>query len=210
MYIRAGQHTPRRTISVRRPVRGTKRRRLLIAVAAAGLGSGLVALGSVTTTAPALAAAQPHSFAFRATDGTDAGNTATGTVTNTATLSPCSDPVQVQLGDHSVSGATVTVQYTIVGSCGTDRLHIHENLVTGPHAGSDPIHQVNYDFDIGKGSPTQQSVPLLDSADGKCWVQVDYSTARERKGFFVPTVNCITPTSSTPPPSTSTPPPSTS
>jgi hypothetical protein len=103
----------------------------------------------------------------------------------------------------------VTVQYTIVGCVGTDRLHIHENLVPGPQAGSDPIHQVNFDFDIGKDSPTQQTVPLLDSAAGKCWVQVDYSTARERKGFFVPTVNCPTPSSS-PPPSTSTPPPSTS
>jgi len=112
--------------------------------------------------------------------------------------SSCTAPVTVgHLGAH-VSGSTVTVSYTIAGCVGTVRLHIHQNLTTGPNAGSDSAHQSNANFQIGANSPTSQSVPLLAGVAGKCWVQVDYSTPTERHGFFTPTSGCSTPSSSTP------------
>lgn len=115
------------------------------------------------------------------------------------------DPVIIELGGLVVNGAMATVPYTITGCVGSDRLHIHENLLASPAAGSDPEHQTNYNFDITVDSPAQQSVPLLDGIPGKCWIQFDYSTARERHGAFIHTPTCPseTPTS---PPSSSTPP----
>jgi hypothetical protein len=124
--------------------------------------------------------------------------------------STCStDPVLIELGGVIDNGATATVPYTISGCVGSDRLHIHQNLLASPTAGSDSEHQSNYNFDITVDSPTEQTVPLLDGVAGKCWIQFDYSTARERHGAFLRTPTCPTETP-TPPPTSSLPPSSSS
>src|SRR5664279_3460987 len=106
----------------RRSGYGSRRGRAFAALIAAVLGFGLVILGSSTTTSMALS---------------------TTPTSGAAQGSPCPDPVTVNLGTAHVSGSTVTVSYTIAGCVGTVLLHIHQNLLTGPHAGSDPAHQSN-------------------------------------------------------------------
>jgi hypothetical protein len=155
----------------------SRRGRAFAALIAAVLGFGLVILGSSTTTSMALS---------------------TTPTSGAAQGSSCDTPVTLSHLNAHVSGSTVTVSYTIAGCTGTVLLHIHQNLLTGPNAGSDSAHQSNADFPIGANSLTSQSVPLLAGVEGKCWVQVDYSTPTERHGIFTPTSGCSTPSSSTP------------
>ena len=155
----------------------SRRGRAFAALIAAVLGFGLVILGSSTTTSMALS---------------------TTPTSGAAQGSSCTTPVTLSHLSAHVSGSTVTVSYMIAGCVGTVRLHIHQNLTTGPNAGSDSAHQSNANFQIGANSPTSQSVPLLAGVAGKCWVQIDYSTPTERHGIFTPTSGCSTPSSSTP------------
>ncbi|HEX4727921.1 MAG TPA: hypothetical protein VH298_08990 [Jatrophihabitans sp.] len=68
-------------------------------------------------------------------------------------------------------------------------LHLHENLLSTPHAGSDPI-QLNRDFDIAPDSADSVTVPLLDGVEGKCFVQVDVHAGGVNRGQFFPTATC--------------------
>jgi hypothetical protein len=175
--------------SSRAPRRLAGGRSFVPSLAATVVGGVMIAFGGLTVTATS-ALGQPSD--------TQAADSSTCT----------SDPVVVDLQQVTVNGATATVSYTITGCVGSDRVHVHENLLAAPTAGSDPQHQANYNFDITVDSPTQQTVPLLDGIPGKCWIQFDYSTARERHGAFIRTPTC--PSESSSPPSSSSPPPSSS
>jgi hypothetical protein len=150
-----------------------------------------VVLGTVSSTAHAV-------------DPPDTGVTTT-VAPPTPTKPACNTALAVTLGGHSVAGSSVTVNYTITGCAGSVRLHIHQNLLAQPTAGSDPQHQSNVDFMITKDSATSQTVPLLAGVEGECFVQVDYSTPTQRKGFFVPTESCPAASSTSVAPSSSTP-----
>jgi len=126
--------------------------------------------------------------------------------------SSCSGPtVQISNVDFKVVGGDVVVTFSHTSTGCPAILHVHENLVPSPKAGSDPNHQLNKDFSIGPDGPTSVSVPLLAPADNKCFVQVDVHYNKDQStGGFVPTATCLS-TSPTPTPSTSpTPTPSTS
>ena len=126
--------------------------------------------------------------------------------------SSCSGPtVQISNVDFKVVGGDVVVTFSHTSTGCPAILHVHENLVPSPKAGSDPNHQLNKDFSIGPDGPTSVSVPLLAPADNKCFVQVDVHYNKDQStGGFVPTATCPS-TSPTPTPSTSpTPTPSTS
>jgi hypothetical protein len=131
-----------------------------------------------------------------------------------ASPSSCSGTaVQISNVDFKVVGPDVVVTFSHTSTGCPATLHVHENLVASPKAGSDPNHQLNQNFSIGPDGPTSVSVPLLAPADNKCFVQVDvhYNTDQSTGGF-VPTATCPS-TSPTPTPSTSptpTPAPSTS
>jgi len=130
----------------------------------------------------------------------------------------CPDQVSVILGRMSVAGGVVTISFTHdAQNCPVARpalLHVHQNLLTTPQAGSDPEHQSNADFQIGPSHPDFVTVPLLESADGKCFVQVDAHVSGSSRGQFFPTTTCSSSSSSSPAPSstarTSTPPTPTS
>ena len=110
--------------------------------------------------------------------------------------------VQISNVDFKVVGGDVVVTFSHTHTGCAATLHVHENLVASPKAGSDPNHQLNQDFSIGPDGPTSVSVPLLASADNKCFVQVDvHFNVDQSTGGFVPTATCTTPSSS--PPSTS-------
>lgn len=117
--------------------------------------------------------------------------------------SACPDQVQITLGRMSVSGGMVTISFSHnAHNCPAARparLHIHQNLVSAPQAGSDPEHQWNADLDIGPSHGDGVTVPLLASADGKCFVQVDAHTAGQSpRGKFFPTTTCSSATPSSP------------
>jgi hypothetical protein len=126
--------------------------------------------------------------------------------------STCPDQVHVTLGRMSVSGGMVTISFTHTGhgcpSAQPASLHVHQNLLSEPRAGSDPEHQWNADFAIGPEHSDGVTVPLLASADGKCFVQVDARVSGQRRGQFFPTTTCTsaspssTPSSSPVPSST--------
>ena len=122
---------------------------------------------------------------------------------DSAAPSSCSGAtVQISNVDFKVVGGDVVVTFSHTHTGCPATLHVHENLVASPKAGSDPNHQLNQDFSIGPDGPTSVSVPLLASADNKCFVQVDvHFNVDQSTGGFVPTATCTTPSSS--PPSTS-------
>ena len=122
---------------------------------------------------------------------------------DSAAPSSCSGAtVQISNVDFKVVGGDVVVTFSHTHTGCAATLHVHENLVASPKAGSDPNHQLNQDFSIGPDGPTSVSVPLLASADNKCFVQVDvHFNVNQSTGGFVPTATCTTPSSS--PPSTS-------
>jgi LPXTG-motif cell wall-anchored protein len=68
-------------------------------------------------------------------------------------------------------------------------LHVHENLLSTPHSGSDAI-QLNRDFDITPGFGDSVSLPLLDAVEGKCFVQIDVHASGVNHGQFFPTATC--------------------
>lgn len=113
---------------------------------------------------------------------------------------PCSAPLVVILASHSTSGTSVTLYYSITGCVGSVRLHIHLNLATAPVASSDTQHQININVSLTKDSPMSQTVQLPTGLAGECFVQIDYSTPTQRKGFFVPAPACpaAAPTSAVP------------
>jgi hypothetical protein len=101
----------------------------------------------------------------------------------------------------------VTISFTHTGhGCPSSRpalLHVHQNLVVAPRAGSDPAHQRNDDFLIGPNHADQVTVPLLQAAAGKCFVQVDAHADGDARGQFFPTTTCASPSESSPAPSSS-------
>jgi hypothetical protein len=154
-----------------------------------------------------------------ATAGQSAGTASTSSSSSKATTggSACPAQVQITFGPMSVSGGMVTISFSQnahgCASAQPARLHIHQNLLSAPRAGSDPEHQWNTDLDIGPSHGDSVTVPLLESADGKCFVQVDAHASGHSRGQFFPTATCTSatpssPASSSPAPS-STPPSST-
>jgi hypothetical protein len=107
--------------------------------------------------------------------------------------------VQIVLDSITVAGNQVTISFTHTGPECPDAspsvLHVHENLLRAPHAGSDPV-QLNKDFNIGPGSGNSVTVPLLDAVDGKCFVQVDAHASGVNRGQFFPTATCPSSSSS--------------
>jgi hypothetical protein len=75
-------------------------------------------------------------------------------------------------------------------------LHVHQNLLASPQAGSNADHQWNKDFQIGPDFGTTVTFPLMDSADGLCFVQVDVHAGDIAKGRFFPTATCTSASSS--------------
>jgi hypothetical protein len=128
----------------------------------------------------------------------------TGAWADSASPSSCSGTtVQISNVDFKVVGGDVVVTFSHTSTGCSAVLHVHENLVASPKAGSDPNHQLNKDFSIGPDGPTSVSVPLLAPADNKCFVQVDVHYNEDQStGGFVPTATCPS-TSPTATPSTS-------
>jgi len=138
------------------------------------------------------------------------GDTATSTgATSSSTASACPAQVRITLAAMTVSGGMVTISFTHnAHNCPSARpalLHIHQNLLATPRAGSDPVHQWNADLQIGPNHPDGVTVPLLKSADGKCFVQVDAHASGQSRGQFFPTTTCSSESPSTPASSSSAP-----
>lgn len=131
-----------------------------------------------------------------------------GTASAWATTNPspsCSGEVQVSNVDLKVVGSVVVVTFDHTDTGCATTLHVHENLVLTPHAGSDPNHQLNQNFSIGPDGPNSVSVPLLAAADNKCFVQVDVHFNGQSAHKFFPTATCPSPTTTSAPPSSSPP-----
>jgi hypothetical protein len=182
------------------------------ALLAAGL---LVAAGSQR----AVAAASPSGSGAPGTATASASATVSGSASATVTdpgsgssAASCPARVRITLGGIAVSNGAVTISFTHTGhGCSSARptlLHVHQNLLVAPGAGSDPDHQRNDDFSIGGNHADQVTVPLLESVAGKCFVQVDAHADGSARGRFFPTATCPSPSQSSP--SQSSPAPSTS
>ncbi|HEU5268917.1 MAG TPA: hypothetical protein VFU36_03265 [Jatrophihabitans sp.] len=91
-------------------------------------------------------------------------------------------------------------------------LHVHQDLLASPHAGSNPQHQSNQNFQIGPDFGDTVTVPLLTSVDDLCFVQVDVHAGSIHHGRFFPTTTCgsVSPTESSSAPSSSSAPASSS
>jgi hypothetical protein len=119
---------------------------------------------------------------------------ASGSSEDSTATATCPDQVRITLGKVTVSGGMVTFSFTHnAHGCPSARpalLHLHQNLLSAPVAGSDPEHQWNADLSIGPNSAEGVTVPLLESADGKCFVQVDAHASGQTRGQFFPTTTC--------------------
>ena len=87
-------------------------------------------------------------------------------------------------------------------------LHVHQNLVPSPQAGSDPAHQSNVDIAVGANFGSSASFDLLTAVPGECFVQFDASAGNIRRGRFFATTTC--PAASSSPPASSSGPPAVS
>jgi hypothetical protein len=167
----------------------------MAATAAAGTLTFFV--GIATAQADDSSSAAPNgSAAVPAQPQVTVVTTNTATATDSASSSAannCPATVVIVLGSITVSGNQVTVSFTHTGIDCPDAapsvLHLHENLLSTPHAGSDPI-QLNRDFDIAPDSADSVTVPLLDGVEGKCFVQVDVHASGVNRGQFFPTATC--------------------
>lgn len=148
--------------------------------------------GSTATATASRSAGTPTSSSKASTDSATSNPAATA----------CPDQVRITLGRMTVSGGMVTIAFTHnAHSCPSARpalLHIHQNLLMAPQAGSDPVHQWNADLSIGPSHGDGVTVPLLESADGKCFVQVDAHASGQTRGQFFPTTTCTSSTPSSP------------
>jgi len=177
--------------------------RAVVATAAVGTLTFFVGIAAAQADASSSAApngsaavpAQPQVTVVTTTTAATATDTAT--VTDTASSSAannCPASVVIVLDSITVSGGQVTVSFSHTGAECPDAapsvLHVHENLLSAPHAGSDPVHQLNQNFNIGPGSGNSVTVPLLDAVEGKCFVQVDAHASGVNRGQFFPTATC--------------------
>lgn len=188
-------------MSTTRTLPGGRVARVLAATAAAGtltffLGMAAAQADDSGSAAPNGSAAVPAQPQVTVVTTTTAA-TDTTTATDTASSSPannCPATVAIVLGSITVSGNQVTVSFTHTGTECPDAmpsvLHLHENLLATPHAGSDPVHQSNNDFNIGPDFGNSVTVPLLDGVEGKCFVQVDAHASGVNRGQFFPTQAC--------------------
>jgi LPXTG-motif cell wall-anchored protein len=204
-------------MSSTRPVPGVRVVRGLAAVGAVGMLSLFVgtaaahADGSDSTAASTSTAESSAPETTVATAAPLSVAATSSTESSSASNNTCPSAVQIVVSSITVSGNTVTVSFTHTGSecpsAVSSVLHVHENLLSAPHAGSDSAHQLNQDFDITTGFGNSVSVPLLDAVEGKCFVQVDVHASGVNHGSFFPTASCpsqsISPSQSTSvPPST--------
>jgi hypothetical protein len=132
-------------------------------------------------------------------------STSNDTSTDSASPSPSCGAVVV-ITSVSISPAlsggdvVVTIEHTGQDCPGAApaTLHVHQNLLASPQAGSNADHQWNKDFQIGPDFGTTVTFPLMDSADGLCFVQVDVHAGSIAKGRFFPTATCTSASSSAP------------
>jgi hypothetical protein len=181
-------------MSTTRPQPGARVARTLAATAAAGtltFFAGMAAAqaddsGSAAPSSSDVVSAQPQVTAVTSATAADSD-------TSSAAADNCPATVVIVLGSITVSGNQVTVSFTHTGpecpNAASAVLHVHENLLSTPNSGSDPI-QLNKDFDIGPGSGNSVTVPLLDGVEGKCFVQVDAHASGVNRGRFFPTAVC--------------------
>jgi hypothetical protein len=132
---------------------------------------------------------------------TPSTSSASGSSESSTATATCPDQVRITLGKITVSGGMVTFSFTHnAHGCPSAKpalLHLHQNLLSAPVAGSDPEHQWNADLSIGPNSAEGVTVPLLESADGKCFVQVDAHASGQTRGQFFPTTTCSSASPST-------------
>jgi hypothetical protein len=169
---------------------------LLVAGVLTAAGSQAAAAApSASTGSPAAVSAPPATTA-----------SASGSVSPTA---GCPARVSIILGRIIVDNGVVTITFTHTGQgCSSAQpvlVHVHQNLLAAPRAGSDPAHQRNDDVSVGPDSADQVTVPLLRAVPGKCFVQVDVHAGGTARGRFFPTATCPSPGSSSPAPSSSAP-----
>jgi hypothetical protein len=132
----------------------------------------------------------------------------TGSSNTGVSSGSCSGTVRLSDVDLSVSGGQVVVTFDHTTTGCPTTLHVHENLLSSPNAGSNSSHQLNQDFTITANGPSRVSVPLLSAVTGFCWVQADAHWSGGAVGEFFRTATCITPFSgSNPPPTSETPTP---
>ncbi|MDQ1717430.1 MAG: hypothetical protein QOE89_1383 [Pseudonocardiales bacterium] len=180
-----------------------------------------------TPTASTFAAPTPSPSAAHRSASATAGRTATGSKTPEKSSSEptsseptshepsCPATVHITIGTISSDGTQVTIALEHTGpECASAQpatLHVHQNLLRTPTAGSDPEHQSNNDIAVGTGFGDSVTLPLLAGVVGKCFVQVDVHASGVARGRFFPTADCpqveSSSTSVPPPPSTSSVPP---
>jgi hypothetical protein len=163
--------------------------------AAASAGSG--ATGTATMSASASSSGSASATSTSSSSSAGSGSSAPG----------CPTRVRLTLGPMTADNGVVTIVFTHTGhGCSSAQpalLHVHQNLLTAPRAGSDPVHQRNDDFTIGPDHADQVTVPLLQAVPGKCFVQVDAHAGGAARGQFFPTTTCPSPSQSSPAPSSS-------
>lgn len=176
-------------------------------------GSSESSAATASTTATATSTGSASATSSTSSSSSQAPTSSTA---SSSPASACPDQVRITLGKISVAGGLVIISFSQnAHNCPSARpalLHIHQNLLMTPRAGSDPVHQRNTDFSIGFNHAGTVTVALLESADGKCFVQVDAHASGTARGQFFPTTTCSSATPSSPAPSssesTSSPPPS--
>jgi len=176
---------------------------------AAGAQPSASATSSSSAVSASAAAASASASASSTPPLSGPGTTASAPVSGALPelFEDCPSSVKVMSTTISVIDDMVRIGFTHTGqACDRaepTRLHVHQNLLAKPQAGSDPLNQRNDNFLISTNSPNQVSVRLLASVPGKCFVQVDVHVSGAARGRFVPTETCLSAndqTTSAPPP----------
>jgi len=164
----------------------------ILAVLVTGLLAAVTGLFLVLTGSPAGAVS-------------GSASTSNDTSTDSASASPSCGAVVVITSvtiSPALSGGDVVVTIEHTGQdcpgAAPATLHVHQNLLASPQAGSNADHQWNKDFLIGPDSGNTVTFPLMESADGLCFVQVDVHAGSIAKGRFFPTATCTSASSSAP------------
>ena len=191
-------------MSTTRLVPGARVVRGLAAIGAAGMlslfaGTAAAHADGTDSTATSTSTSESSSADVQTSTAVSSAAAPLSVAANSSTASSsaandCPSAVQIVVDSITVSGSTVTVSFTHTGSECPDAtssvLHVHENLLSTPHSGSDAVHQLNRDFDITPGFADSVSLPLLEAVDGKCFVQIDVHASGVNHGQFFPTATC--------------------
>ena len=175
---------------------------LALSTARAAAAGGVIS-GSTSSAQSSSGSASSSAVSSSSAASSSASSSSASSSSASGSKSPSGSPTQgcpaaVQITSVHISptlsggNVVITISHTGQGcpNATPATLHVHQDLLASPHAGSNPQHQSNQDFSIGPNFGDTVTVALLASVDDLCFVQVDVHAGSIHHGRFFPTVTC--------------------